>query len=159
MIITLILIHNKMKKFLFVMLMAFIAIGLMSCESCANKAEGSNDTNDLIYNVTATAEGQVEFNWFNGGAKVDGYAEVHQCNDTTVVLKNAVNDSTMLLSEALKSNDVELVKVAEEVNSMLTVNGIDGKYHLKVVGYVKYGPIILRIDEEYPKVVDETVDE
>lgn len=136
------------------MLMAFIAVGLMSCESCANNAEGSNDTNELIYNVTATAEGQVEFNWFNGGAKVDGNATVFQCNDTINKVFANAEDKSVLLSQALESEDSTVVSAAQNVLGMLKVNGVEGNYHLKIVGYVKYGPIILRINEEYPNAVD-----
>jgi hypothetical protein len=143
-----------MKKLLFVLLTAVMAFSLMSCESCTNKAEGSNDTNDLVYNVTATAEGQVEFNWFNGGATVDGNATVYQCNDTINKVFANAEDKSVLLNQALESEDSTVVNAAQKVLGMLEVKGVEGNYHLKIVGYVKYGPIILRIDEEYPKAVD-----
>jgi hypothetical protein len=143
-----------MKKLLFVLLTAVMAFSFMSCDPKKNDSTKDSTGTDLIYNVTATAEGQVEFNWFNGGAKVDGNATVFQCNDTINKVFANAEDKSVLLSQALESEDSTVVNAAQNVLEMLEVKGVEGNYHLKIVGYVKYGPIILRIDEEYPKAVD-----
>lgn len=143
-----------MKKLLFVLLTATIALSFMSCESCSDKSKDSNDLNDLIYNVTATAEGQVEFTWFNGGANVDGNATVYQCNDTINNVFATADNNSVQLSQALSSEDSTVVNAAQTVLGMINVKSVEGNYHLKIIGYVKYGPVILKIDEEYPKSVN-----
>jgi len=147
-----------MKKILFVLLMAVISASFMSCESCTNST-GSNDASDLIYNVTATADGQVEFTWFNGGATVDGNATVYQCNDTINNVLKSAEEQSILLSQALKSRDSVVANAAQDVFKMLEVKGVEGNYHLKIIGYVKYGPIYFRIDERYPKASNDKVNE
>lgn len=137
-----------MKKLLFIMLTAVMALSLSSCDPKGNKE--TNDQPQLVYNLKATADGQVEFTQFNGGAKVNGNAELYQCNDNVDSL-SLDSLKAPLLSNALNSNDAEVAKLASQVNEVLTVKGIEGNYHLKLIGYVKYGPVIIRIDEEYPK--------
>lgn len=143
-----------MKKLIFICLAAVMMFALQSCESCsAPQLNGE----DLIYDVTATADGEVEFTWMNGGATINGNAEIWQCNDTTKVLKAAKANEATPLEAALNAEDPEVAKAAQEVNSFIKVKGVDGKYHLTVKGYVKYGPILFEINEVYPK--DEPVEE
>ena len=138
-----------MKNLIYVIGLVALILGFQSCDSCSTHSQTTNGEK-LIYNVTATAEGEVEFAWFNGGAKINGEAEVHQCNDTLNLLKSN-EDSAISLSSALNSPDSTVSETAEIVSSMLQVEGVEGNYHLAVKGYVKYGPMMFLIDEEYPK--------
>lgn len=144
-----------MKKLIFFLLAAVLMIGLQSCESCsAPQANGV----DIVYNVTATAEGEVEFGWMNGGAKINGNAEIFQCNDTTEVLRrSAVREDAKPLAEAINSENAEEAKAANEVADFITVKGVEGKYHLAIKGYVKYGAMVFMIDEEYPKTATDSI--
>jgi hypothetical protein len=138
-----------MRKLFLVLLTAVMMCALQSCESCSTPSENGAMDN-LVYDVTAKAEGQVEFNWFNGGATVDGNATLFQCNDTTKMLTKAASDA-MPLSSALESENPDTAAKAKEVSDFITVNGVAGNYHLSIKGYVKYGPMVFMIDEEYPK--------
>ena len=136
-----------MKNLVYIIALVAVVLGFQSCDSCSTPASSIGEA--LIYNVTATAEGEVEFLWFNGGSKINGNAEIYQCNDTLNLLKSPKN--AIPLAKALNSNDLETNEAAEFVNSLIQVNGVEGKYHLTVKGYVKYGPMMFLIDEEYPK--------
>lgn len=86
-----------MKKILAIMAMmvAFMAT------SCKEKVT-------VLYDVTGTADGQVEFTWPNGSANVDGHAVIVQCNDTTKVKEALLkNDKGIRFSDALVSNDAD----------------------------------------------------
>jgi len=139
-----------MRKIFGILLALTFTIMLQSCNSCENS--GIVTESNLIYNVTAEAEGQVEFSWFNGGAAVDGKATVYQSNDTIqqVLTKDATKDAQQLC-EAVASNNEEVSKAAEAVANLIKVKGVEGGYHLHIYGYVRYGSIIFKIDEEYPK--------
>lgn len=80
---------------------------------------------------------------------MNGNAKLWQTNDTAQVLLK--NQKSVNLSEALASNDTEVSKAAEEVNSLISVKGVEGEYKLALKGYVKYGSIVFAIDETYPK--------
>lgn len=138
-----------MKKLIFLFVAAFAVVFCVSCDK-----SGTSDSNNtgLVYNVTADASGQVEFSWFQGNASINGEAKVVQCNDSTKLLLNdaALKNSTTL-AEALESNDKKVAESAKAVSDMIIVNGVDGEYHLSIKGYVKYGPMVFYIDEEYPK--------
>jgi hypothetical protein len=137
-----------MRKFI----LCFAALAMMLMFGSCDKEKGIDP--NLIYNVTANAEGKVDFSWFNGGASIDGTATVFQCNDTLNTKKFLTEQSmneALLLTDALKSDNKKIQESAAEVNKMITVNGIEGEYHLSIKGYVKYGPMIFRIDEEWPK--------
>ena len=141
-----------MKKLLFFIAIAAV-MALQSCESC-EKDNGTNNAPTLLYNVTATAEGQVEFTWFNGGANVDGFAQVYQCNDSA---NNLLKEKGISLAKALNSNDASVSEAANKVNSFLNVTSTTGKYKLTLKGYVKYGSIVFEIDEVYPKEVPDSI--
>ena len=141
-----------MKKLLFFIAIAAV-MALQSCESC-EKDNGTNNAPTLLYNVTATAEGQVEFTWFNGGANVNGFAQVYQSNDSA---NNLLNEKGISLADALNSNDASVSEAANKVNSFLNVTSITGDYKLTLKGYVKYGSIIFEIDEVYPKEVPDSI--
>jgi len=134
-------------------ILLFVALAAVLVFGSCDKDKGGLDPN-LVYNVTANAEGKVDFSWYNGGASIDGKATVFQCNDTlnnkkfltAQKMKDALD-----LAESLESTDKQVKDAADAVNKMVTVNGVDGEYHLSIKGYVKYGPLIFRIDEEYPK--------
>lgn len=141
-----------MKKIFLILAVVFGMTTTVACNSCTK----DNDTTmDLVYDVTATADGQVSFTWPNGGANVNGDAVVFQCNDTTksaVALTDEVRELAVPLSEALQSNSETVVDAAQSVASMFTVNGVEGQYHLSIVGYVKYGPMAFMIDEHWPPI-------
>lgn len=121
---------------------AFTFIAMQSC----NERNAS-----LIYDLKAEATGKVDFTWFNGGASIDGAAVVYQCNDTTKNLAKANN--VVVLNDALVSNDSELAEKAAKAREamLLSVNGVDGEYHLRLTGYIRFDKIIFAIDEEYPR--------
>jgi len=137
-----------MKKILALFSMILL---LSSCTSCESTNNVDPNKIDLIYNVTAEAKGKVDFSWFNGGANVDGYAKVYQSNDTLVQIKSNLYDNSISLEVAKKSNDSKVVEVANKVSELIKVNGVEGEYELSIKGYVKYGSIVLNIDERYPK--------
>ena len=141
-----------MKKIIYVLMVVVAGLALQSCDGKGKS--GNNVAPKLLYNVTATAEGEVNFTWFNGGAEVNGYAQVFQCNDSTNTIKAEKN--AIPLANALVSNDAEVSKNANFINSMLKVNSPTGNYKLAVKGYVKYGAMVFMIDETYPK--EETPD-
>ena len=141
-----------MKKIIYVLMVVVAGLALQSCDG---KGKSSNDTPKLLYNVTATAEGEVNFTWFNGGAEVNGFAQVFQCNDSTNTLKAEKN--AIPLANALVSNDAEVSKSANFINSMLKVNSPTGNYKLTVKGYVKYGAMVFMIDEPYPKEAPDSI--
>lgn len=131
-----------MKKFLMCLAIAFTFIVMQSC----NEKNAS-----LVYDLKAEATGRVDFTWFNGGASIDGTAVVYQCNDTTKNLIRANN--VVALSDALVSKDSELVEKATKAKEamLLSINGVDGEYHLRLTGYIRFDKIIFAIDEEYPR--------
>ena len=135
-----------MKKFIIIALAAIAMFSAASCTSCNRNAEPA-----LLYDLTATATGKVDFSWFNGGASVDGNATVFQCNDST---KNVVRTNVYSLEEAFVSNDTEVVTAATRVKDLFYTNvkvtGVQGEYQLGITGYVKYGNIWFAIDEHYP---------
>lgn len=113
---------------------------------------GCKETEGLVYDLTATAKGNVEFTWLNGGAKVNGDAVVYQCNDTTKVFGTVALKDAVVLGAALESDDAELAEAAKEAEKavLVKVNGVEGEYELSIKGYVKYGPFLFEVDEVYP---------
>jgi len=144
-----------MKKLIGLFLIAIVATMAFTMQSCDPEKNTSKEGNamPLIYDLTATATGQVEFKWMNGGANINGDATIYQCNDTTkkVFALMSDNKDAILLQDALESKTDSIKNAAETVQGLLEVKGIAGNYHLTLKGYVKYGPVYLVIDEEYPK--------
>jgi hypothetical protein len=144
-----------MKKLIGLVLIALVATMAFTMQSCDPEKNASKESNamPLLYDLTATATGQVEFNWLNGGATIDGNATIYQCNDTTkkIATLASTDNNGILLQDALESDADSIKNAAETVQGLLKVKGIAGNYHLTLKGYVKYGPIYLVIDEEYPK--------
>jgi len=139
-----------MKKFIILLALAFGMIAVSSCTSCTE-----NGSATLIYNAVATADGKVDFTWFNGGASIDGAAKVFQSNDTTSVraFNKTVEEQAIDIKKGLVSSDAKVADAARYVYSQLNikVNGVEGEYHLAIKGYVKYGNIVFAIDEYWPR--------
>lgn len=129
-----------MKKFFLAIALAFSLLTMQSCK---------NDTTRLLVDLTATAQGQVEFTWPGGGATINGDATVFECTDTTKVVPNDVKEYN--LYEAVYANDAEVADAANYVANQINVKGVKGKYHLSIHGHIIYGPFLFRVDEDYPK--------
>ena len=139
-----------MKKIFIIMAMT---MAMIMSQSCKNTPEGLfwQGTIDVV------AEGTVEGCFPTGTFAFNGNGSMN-VNTSNELLGAEENATVLGLGEALESEDEVVKDAANTINSFFNITKAEGEYHAHFLGYVKYGPLVFHIDEEFPRPVIEVVD-